>query len=150
MKKLNVFAALAATSLAFAVPQAASAQDAWPMESGDWVEVAGIHVDDGHGLDYANHIAGQWRKGQDFAKAQGWISNYQVMTNPFPRKGEPDVYLITWFPSFADKAEEKKRDEAYRKHMAMTDEQMQAASGKRAEYRKVGSTMLLRVQNWKK
>ena len=150
MKLRDLFVAASAAGLALAIPQAATAQSEWPIESGNWVEVTGIHIDDGHALDYANHIAGMWRKGQDFAKAQGWIADYQVLVNSFAREGEPDVYLMTWFPSFATKAEEASRDAAYRKHMAMTEAQMQSASGKRAEYRKVGSSMLLRQQTWTK
>ena len=150
MKNLKLFAAGAAASLMLAMPQAASAQSEFPLEGAGWVEVSGIHIDDGHNLDYANHLAGMWRKGQDFAKAQGWITDYQVLTNVNPREGEPDVYLMTWFPAFATKQEEERRDELYRQHMAMTDSQMEAASGKRADYRKVGSSMLLRQQTWRK
>lgn len=150
MKNLKILAAGAAASLMFATPQSASAQSEFPMESGSWVEVTGIHIDDGHSLDYANHLAGMWRKGQDYAKAQGWITEYQVLTNSFAREGEPDVYLMTWFPAFATTAEAERRDALYRQHMAMTEAQMEAASGKRADYRKIGSSMLLRQQNWKK
>lgn len=77
------------------------AQDAWPMDSGDFVEVSAIKIDDGHTLDYLNHITGLWRKGQDFSKAQGWISSYEVMMNTHPRKGEPDVYLLVRFRAWS-------------------------------------------------
>ncbi len=65
------YAALAAASLAFVFATPALADDPWPSETGDYVEVSMISVDDGHDLDYMNHLAGAWRKGQDFAKAQG-------------------------------------------------------------------------------
>jgi hypothetical protein len=142
-------AMLAATlSLAFSTP--ALAQDAWPMDQGDFVEFAAIQIDDGHTLDYLNHVTGLWRKGQDFAKAQGWITSYEVMTNVYPRKGEPDVYLLVRFPRLADAAEEAKRDVAYRAHMARTLAQLESESGDRAKYRHLAGSMLLRELRFKK
>ena len=142
-------ALLAATmSLAFAAP--ALAQDVWPMDQADFVEVSAIDIDDGHTLDYLNHVTGQWRKGQDFAKAQNWITSYEVMSNVYPRKGEPDVYLLVRFPRLADSAEEQKRDNAYRAHMARTVAQLEAESGDRAKYRHLAGSMLLRELRFKK
>jgi hypothetical protein len=141
MKLLNKLMICAAScTLAWSAP--AAAQDAWPMEDGDYVEVSSIRIDDGHALDYANHLAGMWRKGQDFAKAQGWITGYEVLYNVNPRENEPDVYLITRFARFADQAENRRRDAAYRA-------QMQAESGERAKYRHLAGSMLLREQRWK-
>ncbi len=144
MLKTWMFTAVAAAGLAFTAPQAASAQSAWPVTSGDYVEVGMIKVDDGHSLEYMNHLASAWRKSQDFAKAQGWISGYQIWWNSHPRDGEADVYLITWFPRMTTPAEEDAREAVYTKHMAMTEAEMQAASGKRSEYRKQVGSMLLR------
>ncbi len=69
--------------------------DEYPFINGDFWEVSGIHLKDGGGLAYANHIAGAWRKDQEFAKSKGWIKSYTVLLNNYPRKGEPDIYLIT-------------------------------------------------------
>ena len=143
-------AAFAAVSLAFTAPFAAQAQSAWPTKPAEYVEVSGIEVDDGHGLDYANHLAGQWRKGQDYAMQQGWITGYEILTNEHARDGEPDIYLLTRFTNFADSAEGERRDAMYLKHMAATTAQMQAASGDRAKYRKQKGSMLLRRQVWTK
>lgn len=144
------YAALAAASLAFVFATPALADDPWPSETGDYVEVSMISVDDGHDLDYMNHLAGAWRKGQDFAKAQGWISGYEILINVNRRPDEPDYYLITRFPRFADKAEETKRDEAYFAHMQSTTAAMQAGSAERAKYRKQLGSQLLRALTWKK
>lgn len=148
--KSKILLAAAAVGLAFATPQAASAQNPWPTVDGDYVEVSTISVDDGHGLDYANHLAGQWRQGQDFAKSQGWITNYQIWVNSYPRKGEANVWLVTWFSKMADAAEGEKRYAAYLAHMKTTEQKMQADSGGRATYRHLDSDMLFRVQEWKK
>ena len=147
MKKIAL-TALAAATFAFAAP--AAAQSAWPVDPGDYVEMGMIKVDDGHGLDYANYLADGWRKAQDFAKAQGWITDYQIWTNVNPRDGEADVYLVTWFPDFADAAEDLRRNDAYLAHMKKTETQLQAESGKRATYRKQMGSMLFRMQKWNK
>lgn len=143
-------AAIAAASLCLAFAAPVLAQDANPLTDGDYVEISAIQIDDGHGLDYAQHIAGMWRKGQEFAKSQGWITSYEVMGNMYPRKGEPDVYLIVRFPSFASVAENEKRDAAYRAHMQRTTAQLEAESGDRAKYRKLSGSMLLRELKFKK
>jgi hypothetical protein len=149
MKSVRL-AALAAGSLLIATTVPALAQSDWPTKPAEYVEVSGIEVDDGHGLDYANHLAGQWRKGQDYAMQQGWITGYEILTNENPREGEPDIYLLTRFTNFADAAESERRDAMYLKHMAATTAQMQAASGDRAKYRKQKGSMLLRRQVWTK
>lgn len=147
MKRLAL-RALGAAALAFTAPVAVSAQSEWPIEPGDFVEVSMIDIEDGHGLDYAKHLAGEWRKSSDFAKSQGWISNYQVWTNEYPRNGEADVWLVTWFPMMADKAESLRREQAFNAFMKSTAAQQQAASGKRATYRKLAGSMLLRNNTW--
>lgn len=143
MNKLMLLPALA---LACAAPLAA--QD-YPVVPGDYVTVSMITVEDGHDLDYANHLAGMWRKGQDFAVKQGWINSYEIQTNENKRPGEPDYFLVTRFSKFADPAQEEAREKAYNSYMAMTAAQMQAASGERAKYRKVMGSMLLRSWKWK-
>ena len=137
----------AAAAIAFSNP--ALAQDAYPVNPGDYVEVSMISVDDGHDLDYLNYLAGTWRKNQDFAVAQGWISSYEILSNENRRPGEPDLYLVTRFKAFADPAEAKRRDDAYRAFSNTTDEQMQAASADRAKYRHQLGSQLLRAWVWK-
>jgi hypothetical protein len=127
MKSLR-FAAMAAVALACAIPAAASAQEI-PVVPGDYVSVSMISVDDGHDLDYINHLAGLWRKGQDFAVKQGWITGYEILTNEFRRAGEPDYYLITY--------------------MATTNAQLQAASADRAKYRHQMGSILMRSWKWR-
>lgn len=147
MKSLR-FAAAAALALLCTTPMAALAQQ-YPIVSGDYVSVSSISVDDGHDLDYANHLAGMWRKGQDFAMKQGWITGYEILTNEYKRGGEPDFYLITRFAKFTDPAEEDKRENAYNAYMATTNTQLQAASGERAKYRHQMGSMLLRSWKWR-
>lgn len=140
---------LATASFAIAAPALAQA-DEYPTVPGDYVEVSMIKIKDGHDLDYANHLAGLWRKGQDYSKAQGWITDYQIWTNSNAREGEADVFLITWFPRIESAEEGQARGKKFREHMQQTIAQAQAQSGKRAEYRTLAGSMLLRNQVWRK
>ena len=148
--KLMLKAAVLAATLSFACATPAFADDPWPTEEGEYVQVGMISVDDGHDLEYMTHLAGQWRKGQDFAKAQGWISGYEILVNMNKRPGEPDYYLITRIPRIVDNAEAKKRDEAYDAHMKMTVAEAQAGTAARSKYRTVMGSQLLRALVWKK
>lgn len=148
MKKLGL-AALGAIAFALA-PSAASAQSEWPIEPGDFVDVSMIDIDDGHSLEYAKHLAGDWRRSQDYAKSQGWITDYQIWTNEYPRAGEADIWLVAWFPMMTDKAESLRREKMYNAYMKTTAAAQQAASGKRATYRKLAGSILLRNNTWAK
>lgn len=149
MKLMLKAAALAAT-LSFACATPVLADDPWPTDEADYVQVSMVSVDDGHDLEYMNHMAGQWRKGQDFAKSQGWISSYEILVNINKRPGEPDYYLITRFPRIVDGAEAKKRDEAYDAYMKQTVAELQAGSAMRSKYRTRMGSQLLRALVWKK
>lgn len=148
MNALRKAALLAASlSLAFAAPAMAQSN---PMIGGEYVEVSSIAIDDGHFLDYANHLAGMWRANQEYAKSQGWITGYEVLSNVNGRPGEPDLILVTRFKSFADPVEEDRRNKQYGDHVKLTEAQMQAASGDRAKYRKVLGSQLWQVLNFRK
>jgi hypothetical protein len=147
MKMIRSAAVLAASmSLAWAMPALAQSN---PMVGGDLVEVSSITVDDGHGLDYAQHLAGMWRKQQEYAKSQGWITGYEVLANVNKRPGEPDLILVVRFKSIPDAAEDERRAKQFRENVKLTDAQMEAASGERAKYRKVLGSQLWQVLNFR-
>ncbi|MCW1383341.1 hypothetical protein OLX02_10945 [Novosphingobium sp. KCTC 2891] len=152
MKTLR-FAAAAALSLALiapmAAPIAAHAQEL-PIKEAELVEVGMIKVDDGHFGDYATFLGDQWRKNQEYALKQGWISGYEILSNENPRVGEPDFYLLVRFPSVPDAAERKRRDDAYMSYMQTSMQKQEAGSAERAKYRKVIGSMLLRHWVWSK
>lgn len=142
MKKVMIATAML-ISAPMVLPTAAIAQE-FPLKAGDYAEVGGIFVKDGGTLKYAMHIAGNWRKDQEFAKSQGWITDYKIYANEHPREGEPNVYLMTMFSSLPDAAENERRGKAYEAWAKTTNAERDAASGNRAEYRTLKSTMLLR------
>jgi hypothetical protein len=142
MKLMKHFAIIVAAPLAAVMATPAMAQN-YPLDPGDYVESSAIEILPGGGVEYANFLAGDWRKRQEFAKSQGWIKSYSVLENSFARDGEPDLLLITVFAKLPDAAESMRRQEAYRKFMAQTDSQMAAASGDRGKFRKLRGTMLM-------
>ena len=142
-------AALCASVLAFAVPQAAQAQDEYPLKGAEWIEVTSIEIHDGAGLKYATYLADVWRKNMEFAVEQGWIESYEIWSNTHARHGEPDLWLITRFDQFATNEEFEERGRKYRQRMQSTIEQMQAGSADRAEYRTVMSDTLIKRLVWR-
>lgn len=131
-------------SLLLAVSLPATAQDENPWKAGNYWNVSSIHVKDGGGLKYAQFLATEWVKNQEYAKAQGWISDFMVLSNTHPREGEPDLYLITIAASLPSSDESDKRGRMSREFTKSTIAQMQAQSAGRAEVREVGSQMQLR------
>ena len=131
-------------ALLLAVSLPATAQDENPWKAGNYWQVSGIHVKDGGGLKYAQYLATEWVKTQEYAKAQGWISDFMVLSNTHPREGEPNLYLITIAPSLPSSDEADKRGRMMREFNKTTIAQMQAQSAGRAEIREVGSQMQLR------
>ena len=128
--------------LAVATPTLAQEENPW--KQGNYWNVSGIHVKDGSGLKYAQFLASNWVKNQEFAKSQGWISSYMVLSNPYPREDEPDLYLIQVFASMPSSDEADKRAQAVREFNKKTMAELQAESGARADYRTMGSQLLLR------
>jgi len=143
MYKLGL-AALGAVTLAFALPTAAAAQDD-PFIGGDYVEVTGVKVDDGHYLDYASFLSGFYKAQEEFAIKQGWETSWEVLANVHPREGEPDLYLIRRYRNLPDGVEGDKRAAQIRAEVKMSDAQMAAASGDRAKFRHIMSSQLLQA-----
>jgi len=126
------------------VSLSATAQDENPWKAGNYWNVTGIHVKDGGGLKYAQYLATEWVRNQEYAKSQGWISDFMVLSNTHPREGEPNLYLITISASLPSSDEADKRGRMSREFNKTTIAQMQAQSAGRAEIREVGSQVQLR------
>lgn len=135
---------LAAATMALTLPMAApvAAQD-FPLVEGEYTQVSGIFVNDGAEYKYAEHLADQWVASNEFAKSQGWISDYKIYWNVNPRAGEPNIYLTVTFANWADAAENERRNAAYAAWAERSNEELAAESGNRAEYRTLMSSMLL-------
>ncbi|CAN5449712.1 hypothetical protein BH09PSE4_BH09PSE4_04550 [soil metagenome] len=127
-------------ALTIAAP--AAAQE-FPLVAGDYTSVSGIFVEDGGSLAYANHLAGQWQKSEEFAKSKGWISDYKIYINVDARDGEPNIYLTETYRSIPSGAEKEQRDKEWAAWSKKNDAQMDAESGDRTKYRKLRGTMLM-------
>lgn len=145
--KTILLAALGAVTMTFAVP--AFAQE-MPLKGGDYWTVADIKIDDGHTGDYADYLAGQWRKQMDWQVSKGYIKGYKILENTNPREGEASMYLVTIFDRMPTNAESEARSAALNAYLSTTDRAMEAGSGERAKYRKRMGSVLLQEQVWRK
>jgi len=146
VKKTICVVAMGAASLT--VTTVASA-DEWPLVQGSYWEVTGINIKDGGGLKYAAWLASEWKKNLEFSKSKGWIKDYKIFANAYPRAGEPDLYLVRIVDSVVSGAEGEKRQAEYREWQKKTIAQMDAESGNRAEYREVMGTNLLQEMTFR-
>ncbi len=117
----------------------------WPLMGGDYWEVTGIDIHDGGGYKYAEWLGTEWGKDLEFAKSKGWIKDYMIIANTYPRSGEPDLYLVRVRESIVSAAEGEKRQKEYLEWQEKSIEKMESESGNRAEYRTVMSDSLLQV-----
>ena len=146
MHKMTV-AVLGAAAMALSVP--AVAQD-FPVKGGDYWNVAEVTIDDGHFGDYADHLAGAYRRTNDFAKSKGWIKNYYILSNVNTRAGEPDLYLVTITDHLTSNAEDEARSKELDAYLKSSARQQDAQSGARAKFRKLGGNMLLQELVYRK
>jgi hypothetical protein len=144
MRKI-MLAALGAGSMLLSVP--AAAQEL-PIKTGDFWDVGAVSIDDGHFGDYADYLAGQYRKNMEFQKSKGWIKGYYILSNANKRQGEPDLYLVTVFDHVTTPAEDIQREKEANAFLKQSTRQGMAGSGQRATYRHLGSDMLLQEMTW--
>jgi hypothetical protein len=140
-----MIAALCAGSMVLSVP--AAAQEL-PLKAGDFWDVGSITIDDGHFGDYADYLAGQYRKNMEFQKSKGWIKDYYILANVNKRSDEPDLYLVTVLDHVTTPAEGIAREKEMNAFLQQTTRQSIAGSGQRATYLHLGSDMLLQRMVW--
>lgn len=138
--RMMMLAALGASMMMLSVP--AAAQDI-PLVGGNFWNVTEVTIDDGHFSTYADYLAGQYRKQEEFAKSKGWIKDYYILSNNNKRSGEPDLYLVEVFDHVTTPAEDIAREKEMNAYLAQTTRQGEAGSANRAKYRHIGGTMLL-------
>lgn len=139
--------AFCASTIAFATP--AIAQD-YPLKGGNFWTVGEITVEDGHAGDYADHLAGAYRKSIDFSKSKGWIKASYILANVNKRAGEPDLYLVTISDHVTTPAEDEAREKEMNAFLATTARDQDKQSGVRAKYRTLGGNMLLQELLYKR
>jgi hypothetical protein len=144
MKHMSKITALVlAVCITTAVLTTRARADEYPVVLGDYWEVTGVKLKDGGGLIYANHLAGEWRANQEFAKSKGWIKGYLLFQNSYPRAGEPDLYLVTIRSYVESGTETEQRNAEFMEWKKKTVAQMEKETGDRAEYREIVDNFLL-------
>lgn len=139
------FGALCAASMFVATP--AVAQEL-PVVPGDYWNVTGVKIDDGHFAQYADFLANDFRRESDFAKSKGWIKGYYILSNVNARKDEPDLYLVRILDHVPTPAEALEREKETNAFMKSSTRQAEAQSGARASFRHLTGNELLQVMNW--
>jgi hypothetical protein len=143
----TMLAALGAATMLFAYPAAAAD---FPVKGGDYWTVSEITIDDGHFGDYADHLAGLYRKSIDFQKSKGGIKASYILTNVNKRAGEADLYLVTIADRPTTPAEDEARANETNAFLQSSARQADSQSGARAKYRHLGGSMLLQEQVYRK
>ena len=113
--KTILFAGVAlALSLGLSAPVAAQESSYTP---GGYTDVSAIDVLDGEFENYMDYLAGPWKAQNEFAKSKGYITNYEVLANPYARAGEPDLFLVVTYPKIYDTAEELRQQKEFEAFM---------------------------------
>jgi hypothetical protein len=115
----------------------------WPLIPGDFYEITGVKLKDGGELAYASFLAKEWKADQEFAKSKGWIKSYSVLSNNYPRKGEPDLYLVIVSETLPSGPEGDKRQDEYMAWKKKSQAQLVKESGNRLEIREIETSSLL-------
>lgn len=132
MKK-HMIALAALAGLAFSTP--AMAQDSSYKLGSLWTANR-IAVEDGQFENYMDWLTKVWADNQAFAKSQGWILDYHILSTMNRRDGEPDLILLTRFADFPSVEEMERRDDIMNKRMNQDDHSSDAASGQRNKMRR--------------
>lgn len=138
---IKAFALAAAGMAALAVP--ATAQDSAYVPDAYW-EISMIDVEDGQEENYADFLASQWKKSQEWARQKGYIDGYHVLANSNGRDGEPDLYLITIFKKIYDTPEQLRQKKEFEAMMGKDMRVLTTESGQRVRMRRLKGSMLLR------
>jgi hypothetical protein len=101
-----------------------------------WTSVR-IDVKEGQYENYMDYLTKVWIPSQDFAKSQGWITEYHILNTMNAREGEPDIILVTRFNDFPSAAEMERRDAIMNERMKQDDHSSDAAFGQRGTMRQM-------------
>ena len=113
--------------------------------------VAEITIDDGHFGDYADHLAGAYRKSMDFSKSKGWMKNsYHPRQRQQARRRARSLSRHDQRPRHDPGRGRSRAKRSSNAYLATTARDQDKQSGARAKYRKLGGNMLLQELLYKK
>jgi hypothetical protein len=135
---------LGATALVIVATSAPALSQQSAVKPGPLWTAARIDVEDGQYENYMDWLTKVWVPNQEFAKSQGWISDYYILDNINSRDGEPDLILISRFNDFPTPAEIERRNGIMNERMKQDDHSADAASGQRGKMRRLMGSILYR------
>ncbi len=103
-----------------------------------------IEIEDGQFENYMDWLTKVWVDNQAFAKSQGWLLDYHILSTVNRRDGEPDIILLTRFADYPSAEESERRDYIMNKRMSQDDHSSDAASGQRNKMRRQMGSVVYR------
>lgn len=134
MKWMLAAAGLAMASMTVATP--ALAQDSSYKFGSVW-ETSRIKVLPGQFENYMDYLATTWKKIQEFAKAQGIVASYHVLSTNSARMGEPDLILVVEYKDYLTTAQRDAFSKKVNALLSQDDRKADAAAGKREVMREL-------------
>jgi hypothetical protein len=128
---------LGATALILIATSAPGITQQSSVKPGTLWTSARIDVKEGQYENYMDYLTKVWIPSQEFAKSQGWISEYHILNTMNAREGEPDIILVTRFNDFPSAAEMERRDAIMNERMKQDDHSSDAAFGQRGTMRQM-------------
>ena len=137
MKRMKSLFAGAAMMVAAAMATPAVAQEL-PVKNGSVWVASRIDTLPGQMPAYLDYLATEWKKQNEFLKAEGVLLSYRVLRTNQARNGEPDLILLLEYKDYASNAQQ----EAITKKLeaAMRRDARQGAAGN-LEREKIRSLM---------
>ncbi len=126
---------LAAAALGGATGAARAADSSYTY--GTVWEISQIQVEPGQFENYMDWLATNWKKNQEFGKAQGMVVSYHVLAVNDTRSGEPDLLLAIEYKDYYPVAERLAFQKKLEAMMATDTRKMETSSGERKVMRKV-------------
>lgn len=135
---------VAACTLAGATPVLAQESS---YTAGDYWDVSDIDIVDGQEENYLDWLAANWKRDQEWAKSKGYISDYHVLANDYPRAGEPDLFLVVIYKEQPTRAEQERRRKEYEAFVSKNSRMLVKESGDRGPMRKLmGNSQLTELK----
>jgi hypothetical protein len=96
-----------------------------------------VQVEPGQMQRYIDHLAGDWKKFNDFGKKEGYIVSYRVLSVNHPRAGEPDLILAVEYKDYFTNAEQLAQQKRWESFLATNTRKMESELGERKAIRKL-------------
>lgn len=141
-----LLAACGAASLAMLTASSPAMAQQSSVKAGDFWTAGRIEVEDGQFENYMDYLTKVWGPSQEYAKSQGWISEYHIFSSLNPRDGEANVILLTRHADIPSAAEAARRDALMNQFMKQDDHSSSNASGDRKKMRNLMGSILYQEQ----